>query len=202
MGNRTPAERLEISRSTIKLYPLNGFYYTKKVKICARVRLDYTKTMKIDRNKLPYRQGVIGIIQNKAGHFLVVQMQSYGEDQWRFPGGGIDKGETPEAALLRELMEELGSNEFEIVKKSNHIIQYEWPEKVILDREHIKKELYRGQQQIQFFVRYTGLSDELPFNKEELRQIAWITKQDFPKYFTFPGQLEESYGVISEFLDS
>ncbi len=157
--------------------------------------------MKIDRKELPFRQGAIGIIVDNTNRFLVVQMQSYDENQWRFPGGGIDEGEKAEEALLRELEEELKSKDFEIIKRSNHIIEYDWPEEVILDRYKKKNELYKGQQQIQFLTKYTGNSDELDFDNVELRQVAWITLEEFPKYFVFPGQLEESLNVVKEFSD-
>ena len=36
-------------------------------------------------------------------------------DAWQFPQGGIDEGETPKEALVRELKEEIGTDEVEIV---------------------------------------------------------------------------------------
>lgn len=38
-------------------------------------------------------------------------------DAWQFPQGGIDEGESPREALFRELKEEIGTNNIEIVGK-------------------------------------------------------------------------------------
>ncbi|MDO8340500.1 MAG: NUDIX domain-containing protein [Candidatus Woesebacteria bacterium] len=50
-----------------------------------------------------YRRKVIGIITNSKGEFLIDQLTTYGKNDWNFPGGGIEKGETDEEALFREL---------------------------------------------------------------------------------------------------
>ena len=51
---------------------------------------------------------VAAIIINKDKVFAT--QRGYGEfkDGWEFPGGKIEKGETPEQALEREIQEELG----------------------------------------------------------------------------------------------
>ncbi len=52
-------------------------------------------------------RGCAVIITNPAGEVLLLR-HSYGPDVWALPGGGIDAGETPEAAAIREVSEELG----------------------------------------------------------------------------------------------
>ena len=54
----------------------------------------------------PVAFGVAGLILDAQGRVLLVR-QTY-MTGWRIPGGGIDRGETPEAALRRELKEEIG----------------------------------------------------------------------------------------------
>ena len=53
---------------------------------------------------------VCGIIQNAEGHYLACRRPEgkHLGGLWEFPGGKIDAGETPAAALIRELREELG----------------------------------------------------------------------------------------------
>jgi nucleoside triphosphatase len=54
---------------------------------------------------------VVGVIQNEASEFLLCRMppaRGVFPGQWGLPGGGIEAGETAEAALRRELREEVG----------------------------------------------------------------------------------------------
>jgi 8-oxo-dGTP diphosphatase len=58
----------------------------------------------------PMLEVVCGIIKNSSGEFLACRrgLERHLGGLWEFPGGKVDAGETPEAALARELREELG----------------------------------------------------------------------------------------------
>lgn len=148
---------------------------------------------------LPYRRGVIGIIRNKKDKFLIVQMVGYNENEWRFPGGGIENGETPEEAIMRELKEELGTDNFILVKRSSILNRYDWSDEVIKMQYKKRGEYYRGQEQIQFLLEFLGCDSEIKFNANELKQIKWVGKDDLNKYFSFRGQYEMTMKVFQEF---
>lgn len=52
-------------------------------------------------------------------------MVDYGENQSRFPCGGVESGETHQEPFLAELKEELDSDKFEIVKESTKVNKYD-----------------------------------------------------------------------------
>lgn len=83
----------------------------------------------------------------------------YEKDQlWQMPQGGIDPGEEPLEAALRELYEETSIRSVELIRESSDWFKYDLPENVPKTgwRAH-----YRGQTQKWFAVRFTGNDGEI-----------------------------------------
>ena len=68
--------------------------------------------------KLPYRPCVGVMLMNKEGHVFVGQRLDRDTEAWQMPQGGIDEGEDPARAALRELHEETGIRNAEIIAES------------------------------------------------------------------------------------
>ena len=155
--------------------------------------------MQLDTKSFPYRVGVIGVVLDRDGRFLVVQMVQYKKNEWRFPGGGVDEGEALQDALLRELREELGTDRFEVLKESEFINQYDWDERAVKARFEKDGRMFRGQRQHQFLVRYTGTDEDIHLDPQELKQIRWVAREELPKLFVFRGQWQQVERVLKEF---
>lgn len=72
------------------------------------------------------------LIQDEAGRYLITQRRrgSHLEGLWEFPGGKQEAGESPEAALRRELTEELGAT-FRVGEKFD-TVRWEYPDRTIV----------------------------------------------------------------------
>ena len=64
---------------------------------------------------LPYRPCVGMMLVNKKSEVFVARRIDTTSDAWQMPQGGIDEGEDPFAAALRELGEEIGTSKAELV---------------------------------------------------------------------------------------
>ncbi len=74
---------------------------------------------------------------------------------WQFPQGGIDRGETPEQAMIRELHEEIGlqREHVRIVARTRDWLRYEVPDRFI---RRDSRGFYKGQKQIWFLLQLVG----------------------------------------------
>lgn len=73
----------------------------------ALYRVAYTLRRHWWRIRRPQLSGVMVVAYDEQGRVLLVR-HSYGPPMWSIPGGGMERGEDPEAAAAREVHEELG----------------------------------------------------------------------------------------------
>ena len=79
-------------------------------------------------------------------------------DWWQMPQGGIDKGEEPEAAALRELYEETGIKSAEILGRTDGWLLYDLPKEI---QANAWGGRYKGQKQVWYAIRFTGADGEI-----------------------------------------
>src|SRR3974377_180925 len=128
---------------------------------------------------LPYRPCVGVMLLNREGLAFIGRRADGPEHvdplhAWQMPQGGIDKGENPWQAALRELREETNIRSVkrlgEIAERLQHDIARELGGKAW-------KGKYRGQKQKWFAMRYTGSDGEIdlehPDGASECECSAW-----------------------------
>lgn len=119
-----------------------------------------------DRNSLPYRDCVGVALFNQQGNVFVGRRRSEGDpDQsaaldapWQMPQGGIDKGEDPLRAALRELHEETNVTTVSLLAEAPEWIYYDLPDEAL---GIAWKGRYRGQRQRWFAFAFTGDDREI-----------------------------------------
>jgi putative (di)nucleoside polyphosphate hydrolase len=109
-------------------------------------------------NERPYRPGVGIMLLNPKREVFVGQRIDNPADAWQMPQGGIDAGEDPWPAALRELFEETSICSVERLGEIKDWLSYDIPPDIIGQAWGGK---YRGQTQKWFAVRFTGDASEI-----------------------------------------
>jgi len=125
-----------------------------------------------DKNDLPYRPCVGVVLMNRDGRLFVGQRRDSEAPAWQMPQGGIDKGESPRAAALRELAEETGipAGLVEVVDATPDWLTYDLPDHLI---GKVWGGKYRGQKQKWFLMSYVGRDDQVRIDSEAPEFSAW-----------------------------
>ena len=128
---------------------------------------------------LPYRPCVGIMVFNKDGKVFVGKRIDQTVEGWQMPQGGIDKGESPKQAVLRELQEEVGTDKAEIIAVMEDWVTYDLPEHLIGVAFHGK---YRGQKQKWFALRFTGEDGDIDLtsHEPEFSAFKWVDLKTLP----------------------
>jgi 8-oxo-dGTP diphosphatase len=115
---------------------------------------------------------VAGLIQSE-GKILIGQRRSGTRHslKWEFPGGKVEQGESPRAALARELNEELGIN----ATIGREITRYEFS-------------YPKGASLLLVFMEVTAFSGEI--RNEVFERIEWEERRNLPKYDFLDGDID------------
>ncbi|HET7410199.1 MAG TPA: RNA pyrophosphohydrolase [Paracoccaceae bacterium] len=128
-----------------------------------------------DIEALPYRPCVGLVLLNRDGLVFAGQRIDNPADAWQMPQGGIDPGETPREAALRELGEEtgIGPAHVELLRESRVWIPYDLPRSLV---PRLWGGRFRGQTQLWFAMRFLGPEDAIDIRTEvpEFRHWAWM----------------------------
>jgi putative (di)nucleoside polyphosphate hydrolase len=121
--------------------------------------------------KLPLRPCVGVCLANPAGLVFAGERVD-SPDAWQMPQGGIDRGETPREAALRELAEETGLSPAAVTVEAEvpGWIDYELPPELI---GRVWKGRWRGQTQRWFLMRYVGPDDAVDIAAHEVEFARW-----------------------------
>ena len=119
---------------------------------------------------LPYRPCVGVMLLNGEGRVFVGCRIDQSVESWQMPQGGIDKGESPRQAALRELKEEIGTAKVKILREMDEWLRYDLPEHLVGVALHGK---YRGQKQKWLAARFTGKNTDIDLEAHEPEFSAW-----------------------------
>lgn len=135
----------------------------------------------MDKAKLPYRPCVGTVLINRDRLVWMGRRSDVVNDEgvghwWQMPQGGIDAGEDPKAAALRELYEETGVKTAQVLAEAPRWYDYDLPEHLIGKAWGGR---FRGQTQKWFALGFLGPDAEIdlkpPGHKQEFDAWRWVS---------------------------
>ncbi len=141
-------------------------------------------TDKEQKEKKNYRPNVAAIVLSakypeKCEIFIASRTDV--ENAWQFPQGGIDEGESANQALYRELEEEIGTREIEIIAEYPEWVSYDFP-------PAIAKKMYPFDGQIQkyYLVKLKkGAKININTDIPEFSEYKFVPTKNIYDYITF-----------------
>ena len=132
-----------------------------------------------DVSNLEYRENVGMVLINADRHIFAGKRIDNNTDAWQMPQGGIDEGETPEAAAYRELSEETGihHSKARLLGKTKDWLSYDIPVDLI---SKLWDGRYRGQRQKWFAFEFLAKDSDINIMTEEpeFSEWAWMSKDN------------------------
>jgi putative (di)nucleoside polyphosphate hydrolase len=158
-----------------------------------------------DKKSMTYRRAVGMLLFNRDGLVWVGRRVPKWEGDgsqllWQMPQGGIDKGESPQDAALRELDEEIGTSRVEILAETKQWLSYDLPAEAL---GVAFKGKYRGQTLKWFAMRFVGNDSDIDISergghKVEFDDWRWVALDQLPA-LAVPFKRAVYEAVVEEF---
>ncbi|MEE4199163.1 RNA pyrophosphohydrolase [Erythrobacter sp.] len=152
-------------------------------------------------SSLPYRPCAGFMLANPEGLvFVGERIDKKALGFWQMPQGGIDPGEEPKDAALRELHEEtgIGADLVEIVAPASRPMRYDLPPELL---GKVWRGKYRGQLQHWYLGRFLGSEDDVDLEAHdppEFRAYRWVEPARLPDLIV-PFKREVYAALVEEF---
>jgi len=137
--------------------------------------------------ELPYRPCVGIVLLDETGrvwigHRIPKLPADGSEHMWQLPQGGIDEGESPQTAALRELKEETGIDQVQVIAESSRWLSYDLPPELV---GVALKGKYKGQRLKFFAMRFLGGDGDVDISegsehKAEFDAWRWAQFAELP----------------------
>jgi putative (di)nucleoside polyphosphate hydrolase len=153
----------------------------------------------VNPTKLPYRPCVGMMLFNRGGRVFVGKRIDQSVEAWQMPQGGIDQGEDPKAAALRELEEEIGTRNVAVLREHKDWLAYELPPDLIGVAWEGR---YRGQRLKWFALRFLGGDSEIELKTHhpEFSEWKWVDADELLRLIV-PFKRETYAKVVTAFSD-
>ena len=157
--------------------------------------------MSVEPSDLPYRPCAGFMLVNATGHVWVGERIDHSAHGfWQMPQGGIDPGEDPRQAAVRELEEEtgIGPDLVEVIAGAAQPLTYDLPPELL---GRVWKGKYRGQIQHWYLGRFLGSDADIDLNAHhppEFHAFRWIEPARLPELIV-PFKRDVYAALVAEF---
>ena len=154
---------------------------------------------KYKHEDLPFRACVGVMLLNKEGLVFVGKRIEQTVEGWQMPQGGIDDGETPQEAALRELEEEIGTRKAQFLREHDEWLAYDLPSHLL---GIALRGRYRGQRQKWLAMRFLGDDSDINVHtaEAEFAQWKWLAIEALPRLIV-PFKRDTYMKIITSFRD-
>lgn len=144
-----------------------------------------------------YRPNVAALILNRDGHILVCERKNQ-KGSWQFPQGGVDRGETFEEALFREVKEEVG-----LKKKHYKILEvkdgyrYDYPPNIRAKKNFV------GQDQVYYLCKLKKSAPDPDLGRwnPEFSDWEWVHPENFEEHWLPDFKMGVYRAVMRDFFE-
>jgi len=119
------------------------------------------------------------------------------KDSWQLPQGGVEQGETIEQAAVRELCEEAGIGDCQVLGKSPHVYQYDFPPSF----RRFRPDNVCGQR-IEYVFTVVDANTPVRVDQNEIDSYVWVDISQMPQYVKRKEYIDLVHALYEEALAS